>query len=190
LIRLEVCALSGLLPTEYCEHTRMEWFITGTEPSDPDNVYKQVTIDTLTGALADDSTPPSHQGTRIVLDLPITALPWARSQGLPLLADIPGADENTTQPQIILVSPREGTAYRVDPAFDPSAQKILIEVVAGVGLEEITIWVDGVPLATLTDSPYQGWWQLIPGEHRFWATGKLANGETVTSQVVVINVGQ
>ncbi len=181
LIQLEVCALSGLLPTEYCDHTRMEWFITGTEPSDPDNIYKQVTIDTLTGALADDSTPPLRQGTRIVLDLPITALPWARSQGLPLLADIPGAGEDTTQPQITLVSPREGTTYRVDPSFDPSAQKILIEVVAGVGIEEITIWVDGVPLATLTDPPYQEWWQLIPGEHRFWATAKLVNGETVTS---------
>jgi len=168
----------------------MEWFITGTEPSDQDNIYKQVTIDTLTGAIADKSTPPLRQGTRIVLDLPITALPWARSIGLPLLADIPGVGEDTKQPQITLVSPREGTTYRVDPAFDPSAQKILIEVAAGVGIEEITIWADGVPLATLTDPPYQAWWQLMPGEHRFWATGKLVNGETVTSQVVVINVGQ
>ena len=32
LVRVEVCALSGLLPNPYCPHRRLEWFIAGTEP--------------------------------------------------------------------------------------------------------------------------------------------------------------
>jgi penicillin-binding protein 1C len=188
LIQVEVCALSGLLPTPFCEHTRAEWFIIGTEPTQPDNIYRQVTIDALTGLLANESTSAERRKTIIVLDLPITAQPWARSQGLPLLADIPQASEAIAQPQIALISPRPNTTYRLDPAFDPSAQKILIEAVAGAGITQVTIWVDGVPLTNLDASPYQAWWQLSLGEHRFWATGVAGNGEVVTSGVVSITV--
>ena len=200
LIQVEVCALSGLLPTEFCPHTRTEWFIAGTEPAQPDNLYQQVTLDALTGALADESTPAERRKTIIVLDLPITAQPWARSQGLLLLADIPdplssvytapavGAGVRFPNPLITLISPRPNTTYRLDPTFDASAQKLLIEAVAGVGITQVTIWVDGTPLATLDTSPYQAWWQLSMGEHRFWATGITVSGETVTSEVIMMTV--
>ncbi|MFZ5855623.1 MAG: penicillin-binding protein 1C [Chloroflexota bacterium] len=188
LVQTEVCALSGLLPTEFCDHTRTEWFIAGTEPTRSDNIFQEVTIDALTGSLADTSTPADRIQTKIVLDLPITAHPWARSQGLPLLADIPHSSEAPAQPQIALISPRPNSTYRFDPAFDASAQKLLIEAVVGAGITEVTIWVDGTPLATLSESSYQAWWQLSAGEHRFWVTGVTVNGETVTSEVIVVTV--
>jgi membrane carboxypeptidase/penicillin-binding protein PbpC len=191
LIQVEVCALSGLLPTEYCDHTRTEWFIVGTEPTQPDNIFQQVTIDALTGSLADASTPTERVQTKIVLDLPITAHPWARSQGLPLLADIPSSSAYPlSNPLVALISPRPNATYRLDPTFNASAQKLLIEAVVGAGISQVTIWVDGIPLATLTESPYQAWWQLSVGEHRFWATGMTINGETVTSEVIVVTVTQ
>ena len=188
LVRMEVCALSGLLPTAYCEHTRTEWFIAGTEPTQPDTIYQQVTIDKLTGGLADNSTPNGRKQTIVVLDLPISSQPWARSQGLSLLADLPQAGEGTIHPQISLISPRAQTTYRIDPTFDASAQKILIEAVAGAGITEVTIWVDGVALASLSRSPWQAWWQLTPGEHQFWATGLTADGEMVTSEVIIVSI--
>ena len=172
-----------------CEHTRTEWFIAGTEPTQPDNIYQQVTVDTLTGALADPSaTPEERRQTKIVLDLPISAQPWARSQGLPLLADVARASNETAQSQIALISPRPNTTYRFDPTFDASAQKLLVEAVAGAGITQVTIWVDGAPLAVMAASPYQAFWQLSVGEHRFWATGITVNGETVTSEVLTITV--
>lgn len=190
LAQVEVCALSGLLPTQFCDHTRWEWFITGTEPTQPDTIFRQVTVDALTGALADESTPAERRQTKIVLDLPISAHPWARAQQLPLLADIPHSSETSAQPQIALIAPRPHSMYRIDPAFDAAAQKLLIEAVAGAGITQVTIWADGVPLATLTESPYQAWWQLSVGEHRFWATGVTVNGETVTSEEIVVTVTQ
>ena len=45
LAQIEVCALSGLLPTPACPHTRMEWFIAGTEPTRTDTFYRQAWID-------------------------------------------------------------------------------------------------------------------------------------------------
>ncbi|HPP62717.1 MAG TPA: penicillin-binding protein 1C [Anaerolineales bacterium] len=188
LVQAEVCALSGLLPTPDCGHTRAEWFIAGTEPTQPDNLYKRVAVDALTGALADDSTPAERRQTRIVLDLPIAAQPWARAQNLPLLADIPSAGEADAQPQIALISPRPNSTYRLAPSFDASAQKLLIEAVAGTGIAQVTIWVDGAPLAVLSSPPYRAWWQLSPGEHRFWVTGVTVNGETVASEVIVATV--
>lgn len=188
LVQAEVCALSGLLPTPDCGHTRTEWFIAGTEPAQPDNLYKRVAVDALTGALADDSTPAERRQTRIVLDLPIAAQPWARAQNLPLLADIPSAGEADAQPQIALISPHPNSTYRLDPSFDASAQKLLIEAVAGTGIAQVTIWVDGAPLAVLSSPPYRAWWQLSPGEHRFWVTGVTVNGETVASEVIVATV--
>ncbi len=69
LIQFEVCDLSGLLPTDACQHTKTEWFIAGTQPTTPDTFYQF----SATG--------------EIVLNLPIEARDWAKSQGLPLLDD-------------------------------------------------------------------------------------------------------
>ena len=52
--QVEVCDLSGLLPTPACPYTRMEWFINGTEPTQTDRYYQQIWIDGLTNALATD----------------------------------------------------------------------------------------------------------------------------------------
>jgi membrane peptidoglycan carboxypeptidase len=40
LVRAEVCATSGLLPTEHCPKTRWEWFIEGTVPAEPDTFHQ------------------------------------------------------------------------------------------------------------------------------------------------------
>ena len=40
LTRVEVCALSGLLPTPACANRVREWFIDGTEPTEPDPYYQ------------------------------------------------------------------------------------------------------------------------------------------------------
>ena len=57
LTQVEVCDLSGLLPTPVCPNTHKEWFINGTEPTQKDSTYQQVWIDALTNTLATNSTP-------------------------------------------------------------------------------------------------------------------------------------
>jgi 1A family penicillin-binding protein len=41
LVRVEVCALSGMLPTPLCPLRRTEIFIAGTQPTQPDTFYQQ-----------------------------------------------------------------------------------------------------------------------------------------------------
>ena len=168
LIQTEVCDLSGLLPTETCPHTKTEWFIEGTQPTTQDTFYKRST----TG--------------EIVLDIPIEAQDWARSQGLPLLDDAnatPGATSGLT-----LISPTDNTTYRITPDLDLSAQQLALSALTEADLAQVTFFVDGSALGTLSAPPYQTWWMLSIGEHRFWAEGVTANGQTVKSNVVMITV--
>jgi len=190
LTQVEVCDLSGLLPTPACPHTRMEWFIAGTEPAQTDTFHQQVWIDMLTNSIAEDATPIERRKSMTVLNLPVEAQTWAREQGLPLLGDFSQTANNISQGlnDLLLTSPPPNTTYRIDPSFDPSAQQLQIEVAAGMGISQVTIWVDGSPLTTLSSPPYQTWWSLSAGEHRFWAQGVNANGESVKSDAVTITV--
>ena len=190
LEQVEVCDLSGLLPTPACPHTKLEWFIPGTEPTQPDTYYQQVQVDSSTGLLADASTPADRRKPTVVLDLPVEAQPWARSQGYPLLADLKqAADVASVQANSLqLIAPTPNTTYRIAADFNQAAQQLPVEAAAGQGVAQVKIYVDGAALAAFTGPPYQTWWTLSAGQHRFWAEGVNANGEAVRSEVVTITV--
>jgi len=78
-----VCALSGLVPTPFCPKTRSDWFIDGTEPTQPDNVYQPFVIDRATGLLATDQTPADRRVTKVYAVLPQDAQAWAVKHGFP-----------------------------------------------------------------------------------------------------------
>ena len=189
LAQTEVCDLSGLLPTSACPHTHQEWFVAGTEPKHIDGFFQQVWIDMLTDAPVDNSTPVERRKSITVLDLPVEAQAWAHGQGLPLLADYSQAVSPVSgqADQLVLLSPPPNTIYRIDPNFELSSQQVPIEV-AAKGISKVTIWLDGTVLATFSSAPYQTWWTLSAGEHKFWAQGINANGETIKSDVVMITV--
>jgi penicillin-binding protein 1C len=186
LKQVQVCDYSGLLPTPDCQHTRMEWFIDGTEPTQPDTVYRQAWVDALTGLPADDFTPAERRKPIVVLDLPVEVQAWARRQGLPLLVDLERSAVSPNENELMLISPRPDTTYRITPELDISSQQLEVQALAGQGLTAVTIYVDGNPLGTFTAPPYQAWWQLAAGEHRFWAEAVNADGETVRSEEIRI----
>jgi penicillin-binding protein 1C len=190
LSQVEVCDLSGLLPTSACLHTHKEWFIAGTEPTQTDNYFQQVWVDTLTNSLANDATPTERRSSMIALNLPLEAQTWAHGQGLPLLSDYAQSIGSTSehQQQLTLLSPAPNTTYRIDPNFEASAQQLKIEVAAGQGISQVAIWMDGTLLTTLSAPPYQTWWSLSTGEHRFWAQGVNTNREIVKSDLATITV--
>jgi penicillin-binding protein 1C len=199
LTSITVCDLSGLLPTPACPHTDSEWFIAGTEPTQSDTTYQQVWVDTLTNSLADDSTPVERRKSLTSLNLPVEAQNWALEQGLPLLIDYsqaldsgslltPLIEQHPDSKGLVLLSPHANITYRMDPNFDPSAQQIQIEVAVGAGISNVTIWLDGNVLTTLSSAPYQTWWSLSAGEHHFWVEGVSATGGNIKSDVVTITV--
>ena len=59
LVQVQVCSLSGLLPTPACPYRRFEWFVDGTQPTRADTFYQTMELDAATGLLASSATPPS-----------------------------------------------------------------------------------------------------------------------------------
>jgi len=190
LIRTEICALSGLLPTEACPYRHWEWFIEGTQPTTFDTFYQTVTIDSSTGQLANTATPRERLVTVLALDLPPRAQPWARSQGLTLLADLAGNETapSTTAAPLLILSPAANSIYQLSPNLPADSQRIELQAAGETGLQQVTLWVDDIVIAAFDQPPYQAWWTLQTGSHHAYAQAVTASGETVTSPAIHFDV--
>ena len=212
LVEVEICALSGLLPTPDCPYRRREWFIQGTAPLQADTLYRPVQLDSATGRLAHADTPPERQAPRLALDLPPQAWGWARAQGLLVYSDLqttalqaasaPAAGQQTPEAPgltaqsrsvaatdaLQLISPASGSQYRLSARLPAAQQRILLHAAAGPELSAITFYIDGLPLAAQPAAPYQAWWTLSPGQHQIMVQARLPDGSLVASQTVTITV--
>jgi membrane carboxypeptidase/penicillin-binding protein PbpC len=196
LVQVEVCVLSGLLPGEDCPYRRREWFLAGTQPVATDTFYRRVTLDNRTGRLADETTPPKQRVEQLALDLPSMLHPWARAEGLVLLADLSlvGDTASTSSADaasangLRLISPDPNTIYRISPTIPLESQKLRFEAVTGANLSQVTLWLDSEPLATLIEPPYETWWSLDPGQHTAWAEARDSSGAQVMSIKITFEV--
>ena len=200
MIRVEICALSGMLPGEVCPYRRQEWFIQGTQPEQVDRLYRQVVVDSRSGRLADGSTPTEQRQKLVVLDLPPEAEPWAKSQGLQLYSNLAGTnlssksgaqESNQTSSstgRLALIAPASGSIFHLSADFAAEAQRIRLEAVGQAGLKQVTLWVDGEQVASLESAPYSAWWKLTPGAHRAWAEALTQDGGKLVSPIVLFTV--
>jgi len=186
--RAEVCATSGLLPTEVCPKTRWEWFIDGTIPTEYDNLYQTYTLDKRTGLLADETTPPQEQVDQVYLVLPPEAHDWAIRQGIPqppVGAKIVGGEQVPAR----LLSPDPYTVFRLTPLLPPDQQRIRLTIAVPTHTRAVTYWLDDAELATTSQSPFDHWWTLQPGEHDLYAVVTLNDGSTLTTERIHFRVG-
>ncbi len=79
----EVCVMSGLKPTPLCPERRPEWFVAGTAPTQPDNVYQKVRVCRVNGRLASTLCPPEDIAEQVFAILPREAADWARQAHIP-----------------------------------------------------------------------------------------------------------
>ncbi len=190
MVAVEVCTFSGLLPTDFCKNTYTEWFISGTEPTETDDVYQLIWIDTSTNLLASANTPQENLASKVVLNLPVRVHNWARAQGYNLLADFrtEAEGEQPESEQLTIVYPHLHTTYQINHDYDQTSQEIMVEAVGQSMFDSVTLWIDNTPLATFSALPYLAWWPLEVGSHEIWAEGTTTSGETVTSEAIEIYV--
>ena len=194
-VQVEICALSGLLPSEVCPYRKLEWFIENTQPSGEDHYYRVVTVDSGTGVLLPEGAAAVNSSEILVLDLPDQARQWAHSQGLVLLKDlVKDSDSQSLQsaplttPGLSIASPANGSQYYLSTFTDRASQRIMVEVSGTLHLSEIEIVVDGIVVQRLGAAPFRIWWVLEPGEHQIWATGVTQDGKRITSEPVNISI--
>jgi membrane peptidoglycan carboxypeptidase len=188
LERAEVCVPSGLSPTAQCPRTRAEWFLAGTAPTQPDNLYQTFLLDTRTGGLAAPSTPAQFVVSKVFLVLPPAARDWAIQNGIPQPpAGAIGLPAGPGAP-LHISSPDPNTVYQISPRLPRASQQVPFQVVAAGALQSVSFSLDGQPLGTVGAAPFQLWWALVPGHHTLRAEASLANGQSVVSEPVEFQV--
>jgi len=158
LVRQEICADSGLLPSAIevtapagaatpvrCPKTITELFIEGTEPQEVDNWHIRVRIDHRNGLLASPACPEEYVTLRNYTLYPSEAQEWARSKGIPQppLSYSPLCPEEGE-----LVALHDFTANPFDrpPLGDPSQQLERCLVLSSPDQGGIYRIVKGMPL--------------------------------------------
>lgn len=156
LRQVEICTLSGLLPTPECQGHRREWFVPGTEPQTRDTWIVRV-------------------NGQLRYRLPELAVPWAREHGWPLDDAAIGGDAGALR----LARPLAGAQYRMASDLPASAQRMLLAIAAtDLPVVAIAFSVDGASVAQGA-SALEGVWALQPGAHVAAARVTLADGRNV-----------
>jgi len=83
ITQIDVCIPSGMLPSADCPNIVREVFLTGSEPTQIDTLYKRLEINRETGQLATALTPPELIEAEVYLVVPPEAAQWAEASGLP-----------------------------------------------------------------------------------------------------------
>ena len=83
MVRIEVCALSGLKPTDLCQNRYTELFIKGTEPTKEDDMHQVFRIDKVNGLLATPYTPPQDVEEKVFSVYPSDGADWVREDKIP-----------------------------------------------------------------------------------------------------------
>ena len=83
-----------------------------------------------------------------------------------------------------LLTPAPGAAFTISPGIPRDRQQIELRARAGADVAELTIVVDGQPVATLAGPPYRAFWQLAPGRHSALVETRDAQGRVRRSEPV------
>jgi penicillin-binding protein 1C len=196
IIDVAICGPSGLLPTDDCPRVRTERFIRGTEPTEPDDQFRRVAMDRITGLPATEATPPEQRESRVYWFLPPEYHDWMVSQGIPLPPPMPAAQASASDASpaaaLILAAPADLAEYQLHPGRPLASQRIDVHGYAGDGRAwaSLRLVVDGQVLAAGEErASLRAWWPLEPGEHRLWLEGEeVASGETVRSAAARVTV--
>jgi 1A family penicillin-binding protein len=196
LERVEVCTISGLLPTPACALRKSEWFIPGTAPTEYDNVYQVIDIDRQTGLPADESTPPERRMPQAFVVLPPEAQAWGRANGLRLLPEgvevaMSDGSAPTANNNLRILSPAPYITYQLDPTQPADAQRIKWSAAASTNIRSVTFTLNGETAATVetrNGQAFEIWWPLEVGEYELVAVAQLADGTSQTSAPITFSV--
>ncbi|MFH0851322.1 MAG: hypothetical protein V1876_01070, partial [Candidatus Peregrinibacteria bacterium] len=187
--KLSVCALSGKLPTEFCPHTIDEWFIAGTEPKEPDDIYQPFLIDTRNGLLAGNGCLPGEAprsgaksgGQTFVERKGIAVFPkeveqWAREHGWPTpptrVSPLCGAQPPTANPSqgtsttwLEITVPQPNESYLLDPLIPDTQELIIFSAHASPDIQTVDWYVDGKKVGTAKAPDFRMKWRPNIGRH-------------------------
>lgn len=165
LVEVEVCALSGELPTAHCRHRVRERFAPGRELRASCAMHVEISVDVSNGLRAG----PSCSGAKLEVreSYPDRFAAWARTAGRPVVPEdwsprCPGSAEALEARPPSVAFPFDGARFVRDPGLSAAAQAIVLR--ARTNEPSVRFLVDGKPVGS-SRAPHSLPWSLVPGEH-------------------------
>ncbi|MBK9123258.1 MAG: transglycosylase domain-containing protein [Chloroflexi bacterium] len=191
--RVAVCVVSGMLPTDNCPGTRLEWFIDGTEPSDPDTLWVTLPTDPRTGEIATGSTAEANRVRAHYMVLPERATAWAREAGVAALTPemLERVRSVTTMPDSsvpVVFAPHDGAVYQLSRSIPVATQRLSLEASVPVGTRQVDFVLNGEVVGSADSAPWRVFWTLAPGDYDLSAVAIDGAGRQVESAPVTFTV--
>ncbi len=178
IIEREICAVSGKLPTELCTRRVREKFIAGTEPTEPDDIFRRVTVDRRNGLRAGESCPPQFIVEETFAIFPQEVRRWARENGWkePPQAFSPFCGEDNArgpgsgdglgenEQSIIITKPSSHDEFELNPLVPDASEKIIFEAEAPHGVTRIEWFVNGTSIGTGMAPDFRVTWKPVAGQ--------------------------
>ena len=180
---IEVCSLSGALPTDACEHRRREVFAVvagagegggggrSTAPTSACAMHERARIDKRNGLRAGKACGADVVEERVFERFDARMAAWARAAGRPVMQEAwsppcpggPAEETHAARGRLRVAYPQEGARFSIDPG---AAAKQAIRLRADVppGVAEVRFVIDG--RARAVKAPFAVEWSLSPGSHR------------------------
>ncbi|MBN8421099.1 MAG: penicillin-binding protein 1C [Verrucomicrobia bacterium] len=168
--QVELCAVSGQLPTPHCQHRVQGGFIPGVSPITPCDIHREVLIDTLTGlrVIRDDGKrvlknevfefwPPD-----LLEMFKLAGVPRKTPPSLEASAESLAAADSGAVPKI--VSPRAALVYTLQ-ASDAARQKIPLRADTAPGVNRV-FWFAGSRFLGASDPATPVMWAASAGKWR------------------------
>jgi penicillin-binding protein 1C len=186
LIRVEVCAYSGHVPSEACGARRLAWARRSAVPTEPCPYHQRVTVDVETGLAVNPRCRAGRRWEeRTFMVWPATLRRWLSDQQRTLPEPPPWApgchgrgDEGAPR----IVSPPAGQIALLLPGVPREQQELALEAEAPDGAGELSWFVDGQFVGTAT-AEQRVWWTPSAGLHEVLVT--TTGGQTARRQLEV-----
>lgn len=204
LIEVEICALSGKLPTAECADRVFELFDKENAPTQQDDYFIKYWVNKVNGKIVEAECAKSYDSSlleqKVLVTYPAELQKWAVEKGLnlPPYEPCPGsygysntytngyADGNSAS--IFLDSPANNDEYLIDTILPLNDQRIPLRVTVPHETIKVTFYIDGITLATQTEHPFTYLWEPKKGKHNLKAEAELIGGRKIESDTVSFSI--
>jgi membrane peptidoglycan carboxypeptidase len=167
VVPVEVCDPSGLLPSVDCPTTVKEVFLSGSEPTGVDTLYKKIAVNRETGRIATVFTPADLIEERVFMNFPREAREWAQATGQPAAPEDYDVIQTPSQMSDVNISHPAAFAYihgRVQ----------IIGTASGVGFRSYSLQIgEGLNPATWEQIGEESLQAVEGNQLGLWDTGTL-----------------
>lgn len=163
-----ICRMSGKLRTPDCPDLVEESFIAGTVPTEKDDIFQRLQIDTRNGLLAGPDCPEMLVAERVFAVFPPDVRAWARRNGwpeAPVQASPLCSGAQMDEVSLVITEPRAGDSFRLDPLIPDASEKIVFAARATGDIPSVTWLVDDVVVGTGKAPDFRFSWPPAEGKH-------------------------